>query len=314
MLWKTATTGTLALCTVGMCWAADEPTMSLTIGDPAPAIDVAHWLKGEQVGEFQSEKVYVLEFWATWCGPCRASIPHLSELQERYQDYDVSFIGVSDETLQKVVPFLCKADKEGKLWNDKMQYTVATDPDRSTFLEYMLASGNSGIPTAFIIGRDGRIEWIGHPMEIDEPLEAVVKDAWDRAEFKAQWEPKMAPERAKLRPYMTFERARRGEDWPAALESLDELIATDPSVSNHKINKMLVYIRDLNQPQKGYTWGRQIMREHWDDASGGSPHADPIQCLAGGIPCTPRSASEPSGSSSPSPTWVSRACVCVRAW
>ncbi len=105
----------LALCAGSTAYAQDyAPTedaqdadaKKLTIGDTAPPIDIAHWIKGDKIEEFESGKVYVMEFWATWCGPCRASMPHLSKLQEQYTDYDVTFIGVSDEDLQTVVSFL----------------------------------------------------------------------------------------------------------------------------------------------------------------------------------------------------------------
>ena len=103
---------------------------TLTIGDKAPAIDIAHWIKGKKIEEFEADKVYVIEFWATWCGPCVASMPHLSELQKKYADYDVKFISVSDEDLQTVVSFLFKENKkDGKIHNDRTHYTLATDPD-----------------------------------------------------------------------------------------------------------------------------------------------------------------------------------------
>ena len=84
--------------------AGDEEKV-LTIGDAAPAIDVAHWVKGEEVTKFEKDQIYVVEFWATWCGPCRSGMPHLSELQEKHAEDGVTIIGVSNETLPKVMQF-----------------------------------------------------------------------------------------------------------------------------------------------------------------------------------------------------------------
>src|SRR5690606_8405110 len=71
-------------------------------------------------------------------------------------------------------------------------YSLTTDPDQSSYRDYMEAAAQNGIPTAFIVGKDAKIEWIGHPMEMDGPLNAVVEDKWDReafaAELKAQQE------------------------------------------------------------------------------------------------------------------------------
>ena len=95
-----------------------------SVGSPAPAIKVAKWIKGSEVKGFEKGKTYVVEFWATWCGPCRKAIPHVIELAKQYKD-KVTFVGVSvwenDETyLDSVQKFV---DKMG----EKMEYNVAAD-------------------------------------------------------------------------------------------------------------------------------------------------------------------------------------------
>src|ERR1700761_3630148 len=73
---------------------ADQPTTApatLNWGDPAPALTVGKWVKGDPVAALEPGKIYVIDFWATWCAPCRALMPHLSELQKKYPD--VVFIG-----------------------------------------------------------------------------------------------------------------------------------------------------------------------------------------------------------------------------
>lgn len=182
----------------------EETKANLTIGSEAPAIDVEHWVqngngKFKPVTKFAKGKVYVVEFWATWCGPCIASMPHLAETQKKYGD-KVQLISISDEDLETVEAFLKRevrggeeeADTEEKE-GDKAKpqtykqltsaYCLTTDPDRSAYTDYMEAAGQGGIPTAFIVGKDGKIEWIGHPMTMDEPLEQVVAGSWDREKF-----------------------------------------------------------------------------------------------------------------------------------
>lgn len=169
--------------------AEAEPTLG--IGSKAPALDIEHWIQDgsgryEPVTDFESGKVYVVEFWATWCGPCIASMPHLAEIQTEYRDRGVQIVSVSDETVEEVEALLKKPhpQAEGSFADVTSAYCLTTDPDRSTHDDYMKAAEQNGIPTSFIVGKSGLIEWIGHPMSMDEPLAAVVDGSWDREAFK----------------------------------------------------------------------------------------------------------------------------------
>lgn len=193
---KTRLLLTIVFCWVLCTWTFHSKTVSakdLDIGSKAPALDIEHWLQDgngffEPVKEFDSGKVYVVEFWATWCGPCIASMPHLAELQNKYRGRDVQIISVSDETVDEVKDLLSQDNEQvGKTFDEiTSAYSLTVDPDRSVHVGYMEAAKQQGIPTSFIVGKSGLIEWIGHPMELDAPLEAVVDDSWDREKFKAE--------------------------------------------------------------------------------------------------------------------------------
>jgi thiol-disulfide isomerase/thioredoxin len=152
----------------------------LTVGDAAPAISVKKYVKGLPVTKFEKGKLYVVEFWATWCGPCKVSIPHLTTMQKKFKD--VTFIGVSvfEQTQDGVEPFV-------KQMGDKMDYRVAMDsipPGKNgqtglMATNWMEASKQPGIPTAFIVNKDSKLAWIGHPMEMEPVLEKVVAGKWD---------------------------------------------------------------------------------------------------------------------------------------
>ena len=174
----------------------------LTIGSVAPELDIEHWVqKGNgtlpTVTKFEKDKVYVVEFWATWCGPCIASMPHLSELQKKFASKGVQIISISDEELDKVESFLDRPVKKKSSAKDSAKdddakqtyrdltsaYCLTTDPDMSNHKSYMEAAGQNGIPCAYIVGKDQKIEWIGHPMSMDDTLAAVVDGKWDRTAF-----------------------------------------------------------------------------------------------------------------------------------
>ena len=163
---------------------------TLEIGSPAPAIDVAHWFEAvggaTPIRDFEPGKIYVVEFWATWCGPCRTSIPRLAEIQKRYAGRGVTVIGVSDEEVAEVEAFLAKESGDTTFAELTRTYRLGVDPDGSVNTDYMQAAGQDGIPIAFIVGRRGEIEWIGHPLRMNEQLEQVVAGTWDRAAHAAE--------------------------------------------------------------------------------------------------------------------------------
>ena len=75
---------------------------SLKVGDSAPGLSIAEWVKhakGHPEGDvnFEEGTTYVVEFWATWCTPCRKSIPHLTEIQNKYEPDELRIIGVTTE-------------------------------------------------------------------------------------------------------------------------------------------------------------------------------------------------------------------------
>jgi len=151
------------------------PAVSAQLGDPAAPLQITEWVKGKPVdlAAGKGKKIFVVEFWATWCGPCRASIPHLTELQKKFKDKNVVFIGVSDEDVPTVKKFVEKM-------SDKMDYTVAVDTDRKTSKGYMTAYGQGGIPHAFIVDKESRIAWHGHPMgDLEKSLEQIAAGTFD---------------------------------------------------------------------------------------------------------------------------------------
>jgi thiol-disulfide isomerase/thioredoxin len=136
------------------------------LGDTAYPLTGLTWVKGSPV-TIAPGKVYVVEFWATWCPPCRKSIPHLTELAKKYADR-VVFVGVSNEDVATVKPFV--TDK-----GDEMAYNVAVDTAGKVVNGYMTAFDQDGIPTAFVVSADGKVVWLGHPMgDLDQVLDQVL--------------------------------------------------------------------------------------------------------------------------------------------
>lgn len=206
--------------------SADESNR-LSIGDPAPPVTIADWVKGSQFDSFQQNKVYVVEFWATWCAPCIESMPHMSDLQAKYGER-VQFVGITDESRQQIEAFLESPDATGTR-GDRIQYTLAIDKDQKTSEDYLLGAGRSGIPCAFIVGKDARIEWVGHPGVIDQPLSDVITDSWDRAAFKKEYELEQLVQRMTEEIQPQIQEAYANQEFDKALELIARIEAHAPN-------------------------------------------------------------------------------------
>jgi thiol-disulfide isomerase/thioredoxin len=208
---------------------ASAMAATLKIGDPAPALQVSKWVQGDAVQSFSSNHVYIVEFWATWCGPCRASIPHLNEIWQKNKDKGLIVIGqnVWEQDESGVPAFV-------KKMGDNMTYRVALD-DKSQDKQgamattWMKASGQDGIPTAFIVNRHGKIAWIGHPMTLeDSVLDQVLADKFDTASFAKEYDKEQQDQEQEQALSKKLSQALKNKDWNAADTTLTAIEKTLP--------------------------------------------------------------------------------------
>jgi len=154
---------TVGLCvTLAVAFAASQVlarAAKSNVGQTLPPLK----LKMLQGNANFTGKPLIVEFWATWCPPCRKSIPHLNEVYAKYKAKGLEIVGVTNEESDTVRAFMKTMP---------MNYNVAHDAGGSLGKKF----GVTGIPHALLVNRQGQIVWEGHPLSLsDAEIEKVLK-------------------------------------------------------------------------------------------------------------------------------------------
>lgn len=243
----------------------------LVIGDAAPRLSEVTWLKGESMSAWKKGEVYVLDFWAPWCGPCIAAMPHMNDLHTKYEGKGVSIIGVSIWPRPNMTPTaeFIESHVVNPETNQKMLYAIAEDIEGATARAFMDATGSQGIPTVMIVDKQGRLAWLGHPMnkEFDATLEAIVNDSYD-LEARAAEARRRAEVESRVRPIVNAMRqAANQKQWDTVIARLDELIAMDYNAAQNTLSKVNVYAQHMKRYDDAWATGWQALRSVAKDDS-----------------------------------------------
>lgn len=249
---------------------SQEKSQRLTIGDPAPPLDIETWVTDGNgmfmhTTRFEKGQVYVIDFWhPSWRGSLMA-MPLLSKLQAKYGDQlqVISVAGATrarpdqelkwltaaeaDAFLDEDFPNFSNASDPPETYREVVEnYSITTDPDGSVFNDYMGKSGRITVPCCFVVGKDGKLDWIGSTLELEKPLEQIIDGDWDRGEFAKKYDQEMdavqarseaSREVVKLLPEFQ-KRMRNSPD-----EAMDYLAEQSEAAENPLVSEQLAVLR-----------------------------------------------------------------------
>lgn len=207
-------------------WGVEEFTRpKLVVGDPPPAIEVEKWIQGEPVAKFENGKTYIVEFWASWCGPCKVSIPHLNELHVKFRDRGLVVMGIAvrEEDPKDGI-------KAMRAMGNKMTYRVALDDmhegsagrmDRI----WMRAADIEPLPHAFVV-KDGVVIWIGNPIDIkDKLVETFLSGKFDVKVQASKYLRRLQNKPKLSAATLAFEQAVEKKEWDKAEAAMTERLS-----------------------------------------------------------------------------------------
>lgn len=241
----------LMLSPVALLATSSPQVPALDIGSSAPSLQTAQLIKGTAVPRFEPGKTYVVDFWATWCAPCKALMPHLSNLAAQYKDR-VQIVSISvreeamgdlppQEVLKNVTAFVTGQGR-------KMNYTVmADDPAGSINKAWLIAAGEASIPRAYIVN-NGKILWIGRPDDgMEEPLRQIIEGRYDASAdlLERTQEQELKAQLRRLREYKPLQEADESNDYAKQLQIYEVAFAVNPQLEKQRFGglfSLLVHV------------------------------------------------------------------------
>ncbi|MBZ5589270.1 MAG: TlpA family protein disulfide reductase [Acidobacteriia bacterium] len=231
------------------------------VGEPAPPLVIGTWLKGSPITHWSRGKVYVIDIWAPWCGPCLGGMQHLTDLQRTNAARGLVVIGMTGpdrygSTLEKAKNVVAERGQA-------IGYRIAWDEAHRMYDVWMARERDEGWPWSFIIGRDGRVAFVGHPEKLDHALEEVLSGTYDIDAAARRYGVRAAA----LEVVPQFLDAYHGKRWAEADARFSTMLSIDPAVGvEYVAHEYKILAIGLNDSGRAAVFGREIVRRFQADA------------------------------------------------
>jgi thiol-disulfide isomerase/thioredoxin len=250
------------LCAVAPARADD--LQLLKPGADAPVLKNVNWLQGDAVPAWKAGDIYVLDFWATWCPPCKRSIPDIDKFADTHTKDNIHVIGVAVWPRDGMVPTPDFVKQKGA----DMSYGICEDDAAGTNATSFLASAaQNGIPCCMIIDQKGKLAFIGNPLLSDLPgtVAKISDGSWDTAAFAKDFVPKQEKDFQEIKLQSGLRAASTAKDWAKVADYAGQLFALDPeSYSNLAVVKYGALVQ-ATKATEASAFGRELVSKTFKD-------------------------------------------------
>lgn len=219
----------------GSCFAQT----SFAPGNAAPSLEGGVWLKGTPITRFEPDYVYILDFSSVLCSPCRAFIPHLTELAHRYAGrVIVAGVYIYENPEEDTISTLYQEGVRRFIsrMGAKMDYRVIVDgPARPLVRSWLQAGDYQGMPTTFVVDHTGHMVWAGYPPGLEAVLGRVLAGSFSIPEG-------IELDRRRTSADVRIYREKKNANFQAAMAIVDSLIHVSPADKSMYFEKFKILL------------------------------------------------------------------------
>jgi thiol-disulfide isomerase/thioredoxin len=234
----------------------------VVVGDKAPALSIREWVRGDAVDIIKNpeKKLHLVEIWATWCPPCKASIPLLTNYQKKFSK-DLVIIGITDPDPYQNSPTQIRQFVKSQ--GTKMDYHVAMDDSSKTAQAYMDTGEAAGIPHAVLVGRDGKVAWQGSPLDpaMEQVISGIIDGTYDVATAAKKAQVQKEIQKRFHRIDMAFQLQKMDDVWAGLID----IMKLDPANDMGLQLLASMYVNEADRHDSYRKWVRSHIDANRDN-------------------------------------------------
>ena len=242
--------------------------ITLKLGDPPPPVAVAKWIRPPERPP-RKDKIRIVTFFSSWSAPCRQALPVLQRVAQKYKNAVIEAISVYEKASgPKDTSYFRTVEAFVKQMGSTMPYAVGIDgPSGAVANAWLEASGERGVPTSFIIGRNGKIVWIGHTMMLDTVMEEILTGRFDFKRYAEQRAAQLAEEEKEYRLLKRFNELSTSGHYREAVQELDRIARQHPEYGRRMVLVRFNLLLKCDEAE-AYKFGRELLQGELKDQSG----------------------------------------------